>query len=243
MLGWTLLSPHWGAVDAVIHPRVLGTPQAERIRAWSVERLAAQLREEGGGPITMMWIDERDAEWLGWLEANGFERRAEAMLQTSRPLADPIPAPTLPPGCVVRRVAGEAESAPRAAASHAAFGSHKTFAVYHERYLSFMHSPVYGEALDIAAFMPDGEVGAFCIAWPDEGSQTGLFEPVGTHPQHRRRGLAKAVLLVGLRMLAQAGMAAAVVCVDEANTAASDLYRSLGFQPERRLLSVSREVS
>ena len=46
---------------------------------------------------------------------------------------------------------------------------------------------------------PDGELAAFCTVWVDPETRTAVFEPVGTHPNHQKRGLGKAVMTEGLR--------------------------------------------
>ncbi|PDV97386.1 GNAT family N-acetyltransferase [Candidatus Chloroploca asiatica] len=40
---------------------------------------------------------------------------------------------------------------------------------------------------------------AFCTLWYDEATRTVAFEPVGTHPEHQRTGLGKALMAEGLR--------------------------------------------
>ena len=58
----------------------------------------------------------------------------------------------------------------------------------------------------------------------------GEFEPVGTHPEHQRRGLGRAANLHGLRLLRAAGARDALVFSLRSNAASEGLYRSVGFQ-------------
>ena len=76
----------------------------------------------------------------------------------------------------------------------------------------------------------NGNLAAFTMAWWDPVARVGEFEPVGTHPEHQRRGLGKALLAHALRRYRQAG--ARVVQVDSSadNVASEALYRSLGFK-------------
>ena len=53
----------------------------------------------------------------------------------------------------------------------------------------------------IVAVAPSGEFAAFCTVWFDDVTRTGAFEPVGTAPAHRRRGLGKAVMCEGVPSL------------------------------------------
>ena len=56
---------------------------------------------------------------------------------------------------------------------------------------------------------------------------------VATHPDHRRRGIAKELMQLSLNMIRQRGARFAILQADANNEAARDLYRSLGFREER----------
>ena len=117
----------------------------------------------------------------------------------------------------------------RAAITRRAFNVDKPFDRYTADYARFMSSPVYPAGWDLIAWAPSGDGAACAIAWPDELSGVGNFEPVATHPAYRRRGFAAAVLHEGCRRLRGAGMTAAIVGTPEHNAAAIALYRSVGF--------------
>jgi ribosomal protein S18 acetylase RimI-like enzyme len=63
---------------------------------------------------------------------------------------------------------------------------------------------------------------------PDDENGVGLFEPVATRAEFRRRGLGAAVCTFGLRRLHEEGMRRAVVCCDTEPACA--LCESLGFR-------------
>ncbi len=65
--------------------------------------------------------------------------------------------------------------------------------------------------------------------WFDDVNLVGLFEPVETHEDFRRLGLARAVMTEGLRRMREAGMKTARVEHDITNAPAAALYESLGF--------------
>ena len=88
----------------------------------------------------------------------------------------------------------------------------------------------YRDGLDIVVETETGDVAAFCTAWPDEKNASGLLEPVGTHPDHRRRGLASAACLAALIALRDAGARTAQVAFTTPQ--ARKLYESLGFTLE-----------
>lgn len=76
------------------------------------------------------------------------------------------------------------------------------------------------------------------IMWLDEVNRTAEFEPVGTHPGYRRRGLSRAMLLHGMRLARAAGatrMTVACLGAPE-HPAARELYHGVGFR------ALSRDV-
>jgi len=61
----------------------------------------------------------------------------------------------------------------------------------------------------------------------DDVTNTAVFEPVGTHPAHQKRGLGKAVMSEGLRRAQKLGATPATV--SSYSTGAHALYDSMGF--------------
>jgi ribosomal protein S18 acetylase RimI-like enzyme len=63
----------------------------------------------------------------------------------------------------------------------------------------------------------------------DEINHFGIFEPVCTHPDHRRKGLARSLMFEGMRRLRALG--ATVVCVETGDAVpANSLYAAVGFE-------------
>ncbi|MFF9391055.1 GNAT family N-acetyltransferase [Streptomyces griseoluteus] len=79
---------------------------------------------------------------------------------------------------------------------------------------------------------PDGTMAASTIRWLDHMNKTVEFEPVGAHPAYRRRGLARATMLHGMRLARAAGAThATVVCLGApSHPKARGLYHGLGFR-------------
>jgi molybdopterin molybdotransferase len=140
----------------------------------------------------------------------------------------------------VRPVQPADDVRPRSSVTHGAFGVDRPFDRYVEQYRAFMASPAYPLGWDLVAWAPSGEAAACAIAWPDPVSRVGNFEPVATHPAHRRHGFASVVLREGCRRLADAGMSSAIVRTPTSNHAAASLYRSVGFLDEYEELAFRR---
>ena len=90
------------------------------------------------------------------------------------------------------------------------------------------HAPCFQPEMDLVAVAPDGSFAAYVGVPYDEANRHGIFEPVCTHPEHRQRGLAQALMQEGLLRLQARG--ALDVIVDTGDMiAANRLYDSLGF--------------
>ena len=98
-----------------------------------------------------------------------------------------------------------------------------------EDYRYLRAAPVYRPDLDLVAVAPDGRFAAYAIVWYDPASHVGEFEPVGTHPEFRRQGAARAVMIEGLRRLRDLGARRALVTSSADNLASIRLYESVGF--------------
>ena len=99
-----------------------------------------------------------------------------------------------------------------------------------DRYRHLTHVDGYASDLDLAVVSSDGAVASYCICWYDGYSNSGLFEPVGTLPNFRRRGLAKALMLEGIKRLLSKEATKIFVCPQATNQAAVALYQSVGFE-------------
>jgi ribosomal protein S18 acetylase RimI-like enzyme len=94
-----------------------------------------------------------------------------------------------------------------------------------------MECPGYAPARELVIQTSDGFLLAFSVIWYDHLSRVGLFEPVGTHKDFRRRGFGLAIVLYGMQKIAAAGMKFATVAHIGDNEAARGLYQACGFKP------------
>jgi len=102
----------------------------------------------------------------------------------------------------------------------------------------------YKAMFDLMAIAPDGTPAAYYQGWYDEASRVGHFEPVGTHPLHRRLGLARALGIELLRRFAAAGGRLATVNPrgDDAYTVARLTYLSIGFTAYGRTHTYTKQA-
>ena len=80
----------------------------------------------------------------------------------------------------------------------------------------------------VALLRPDGELAAFCVCGMDNEG-VGYTDPIGTHPRHRRLGLAKAVVAAGLVALREAGAPTAELGTSSENEPMQEMARQLGY--------------
>jgi GNAT superfamily N-acetyltransferase len=146
-----------------------------------------------------------------------------------RSLSQPIPDSAPPDGYTVRALGDESELPARSWLSWKVFHPDEPDQDYQgwEWYRNVQRVPIYRRDLDILAVAPNGELAAFCTVWFDDITRTAVFEPVGTHPNHQKRGLGKAVMSEGLRRAQQLG--ATLATVSSYSKGAHALYESMGF--------------
>jgi GNAT superfamily N-acetyltransferase len=123
------------------------------------------------------------------------------------------------------------EAGPRAAVqAHADAWAPSTYTA--EGYEGVRRTPAYRGDLHVMVEAPDGTMAASTIMWLDEANKTAEFEPVGTHPDYRRLGLGRAMLLHGMHVEREAGANhMTVACLGApGHPAARGLYYSVGFR-------------
>ncbi len=96
-------------------------------------------------------------------------------------------------------------------------------------YRVFTHyAPCFRDDLDLVAVAPDGSLAAY-VGGPYCGENSyGIFEPVCTHPDHLRRGLARWLMIEALHRFKKIGASDVYVGTGD-QKAANQLYDSLGF--------------
>ena len=168
--------------------------------------------------------------WAG----HGYVRDPEGMgdkgswtMLTERDLTT-LETPVLPDGYRFRT----ADEAGPDAAVQAHLDAWGAIAYSLESYEGLRATPPYRGDLHVLVEAPDGTMAASAVMWLDEANRTVEFEPVGTHPDHRRRGLGHAMLLHGMERARAAGAThATVACLGaEGHRRARGLYYGVGFR-------------
>ncbi len=185
---------------------------------------------ETGKKDLLAWVNESDAKTKALFAERGYVRsRFKAEHMRSRSFTQPVPEPVPPEGYTVRALGDENELPARSWLSWKAFHPDEPDEKYQgwEWYKNVQRIPLYRRDLDIVAVAADGELAAFCTVWFDDVTRTAVFEPVGTHPEHQKRGLGKAVMSEGLRRAQRLG--ATLATVSSYSDGAHALYHSMGF--------------
>jgi ribosomal protein S18 acetylase RimI-like enzyme len=215
-----------GVLDFCVHPE---QPELlEDVLAWA------------NAPETD--VLETNEEGIAALERNGYQRAPDGdpfMVYLARDL-DELPELRIPDRFELRTVS-DADVESRVEAHRSAFEPSR---VTRESYRNVMRAWPYRSDLDCIAVAPHGRVAAYCLAWLDDRNRAGELEPVGTHADFRRRGLAAAVCSFALRRLSEEGATMAVVYArgDAAYPAPKILYESLGFRAHARTIAYRRSA-
>jgi GNAT superfamily N-acetyltransferase len=228
---WAIFSRIEGTFDLFVHPALHGTPAHEAVMDEYVAWAETRAREAGLKQLMPWWAMEYDAVLMRMLQARGFV--TPLVSGPPAPLfertLDELPAVQLPGGFTVQGVSNPNEGRMRAQVTHATFSANDDWENYAAAYAQFMGTPVYEGERDLFVRSPDGRGASACTIWFDPVNAVGLFEPVGTHPDFRGKGLGKAVMAEALRRMKAAGMRRAIVGFDPSNAAALALYTAMGF--------------
>ena len=232
-----------GEIAAAVNPEQRGQAFLQvdpRFRSAGLLEAMVSVAEEhlavvhpDGARRLQVFVDSADAACQEILTRHGFrrfERPGEAETQHRRSLDDPLPPVPTVPGYEIRPLGHGLELLERCYASGLAFHDDDTAVARANRddpswYRHIQSAPLYRRDLDIVAVARDGTVAAFCTAWFDDVSLTAYLEPVATVAAHRRRGLARAVILGALHRLQAIGCR--VAFVGGYSEAANALYSSI----------------
>jgi GNAT superfamily N-acetyltransferase len=114
-----------------------------------------------------------------------------------------------------------------------------------QSYEGVRRTAAYRGDLHVLVEAPDGTMAASTIMWFDKANKTVEFEPVGTHPDYRRLGLARNMMLHGMYLAREAGAThATVVCAGApVRPGPRALYYGLGFRELSRDVPLSKAAT
>lgn len=239
----------WRAAGRVAAWGILFPPEMRRVTAdrmemskaalvWQTHPERADLLDgildwfaaETPGVARQTFVRSANTEAVRRIEARGYihDRSAPWDLMTMRDL-NHIEEPTLPPGYRLSTMREVQDLAKRVAVHRAAWEPSN---LTEEKYTAAMSTWPYRSDFDFVVEAPDGTLASSALGWYDEANRVAEFEPVGTRPDHRRLGLASAVMLFGMRRFRDAGATHAIVGCrgDPAYPIPKLVYESIGFR-------------
>jgi ribosomal protein S18 acetylase RimI-like enzyme len=198
----------------------------DSMQQWTDEILNPRASSDEDGLCVTTVAFDADTPRAEFLEARGYRATKHCMPDYRRDLAAPIPDARLPAGICLRHVT-ETDFDARIVC-HRESWLKSTFGA--ERYAEVRRSSCYDAELDIVLDVGDGTFASYCICWADRTTGVGSYEPVGTRPEWRGRGIGREVIYEGLRRLRDKGMRYARVGTAGFNAPAQALYESCGFE-------------
>ncbi len=225
---WVLGGPRHKESDIQVRPDLKGSEFEREVLGYAETHLLELMRRHGIESDRIFATAFRGDEFLAQcLVESGWVHDGEPPWVLNRIALTDLAEPLLPDGYTIRAATGVEEAAGLAEVHRASFGVPWTAEIYRK----VMESPGYAAEREFVVVAPDGGFAAFTLTWHDHVNRMGLFEPVGTHADHRRKGLGKALLLTVLRHMRTVGMEFAEVVNEGGNEASRALYLSCGFRP------------
>jgi len=211
-----------------VHPNY--TSVAREIVLWMWNRV----KEMKGGKVEEVnmkfVVDDDDEDLILLLSDLGFQKGEIEGDKQVRPIDLPVPTYSLPEGYTIRNAVIEKDFLKYREVQMTVFPHIVSMSM--ELLQLFSTASFYQEDLDIVAVDPDGKFAAFCTARIDPLSKIAELEPVGTHPNHRKLGLARAVICENLERLEKYRPSAVVILGAAPTDGARRLYESMGFVNE-----------
>ena len=227
-----------GRLVGAVHPEGTGDAHLEmhpdyrhieeQMIAWAEDHLAKPI-DDGQQRQLRIFAFDYDSPRRGLLERRGYEKSSSGGVTRRLRFGSRPPAkPAMAEGYTLRttRPDDDVDCQRIADLLNAAFK--RTFHNAGEFRTFTMHAACFRAALDLVAVAPDGSFAAYVGVPYDEANRCGIFEPVCTHPDHLRRGLARTLMFEGLQRLRALGATDVYVGTGDM-IAANRLYDSIGF--------------
>jgi len=231
MPGGKLIAYAWPGgdeVDVAVHPH------HERVRsdvmAWSETWRRDRAQGSTEPAVLRTSVVTTDAGAMSGLRERGYEPTESRRQWRLRPLDAEVPITLPSPGYVIDELRGPRELQAREDLAQHPFRTHLT------------RAGTYRPDLNLVARSAGGSLTAFCTAWLDEPNRLGVIEPLECLAEHRRRGLARAMMSEALARLRSLGATAAIITNNATNDPAAALYSSLGFERKGEIVRWERAL-
>ncbi|ESA37025.1 acetyltransferase [Leptolyngbya sp. Heron Island J] len=239
-----------GSLYFDIHPQVRGGGLEGTIMDWAKQRLRAIGQDFALPLVLQTGCRDQLTERRELLAQVGFipERY---FFQLKRSLQAPLPEQPIPAGWQIRCVRGKSETEAWVEMFNQSFVDHWNYIpMTIAEYCYYISLSDYDPALDLVIETSTGKLVTFCYSYIDTernqrlGHQEGHVCFLGTRRGYRRQGLARALLIEGLKRLRSQGMETATIGVDSQNpNGAVALYESVGFVEDFRSTVYQQEVT
>ena len=254
-----------GRLVAAVHPESSGDAFLEldpgfrflepAMVGWAEEHLAGGPDEHGRRRLELWVLDDDTARirllqelgyeqeasgaWLRWLRFESTDVSGVSGAPGPMLVSDASGVPSVPEPYLVRTTdSTDRDCARMADLLNLAFG--RTVHTAREYRTFSDRSPSFEHALNLVAVGPGGSFAAHVGVTFDALNRHGIVEPVCTHPERRRAGLARVLLFEGLRRLQARGALTAQVDTGE-RVPANALYAACGFTEAHHMHGWSRE--
>ncbi|HVO36545.1 MAG TPA: GNAT family N-acetyltransferase [Candidatus Acidoferrum sp.] len=207
-----------------IHPDYRSSE--EEIVLW-LEKQRKIKSSENIEPELRFRVDETDDKRIALLTKLGYKDSGLKEYNRKRSIDAPIPEYQPPKGFTIRSVNIEQDfvqykKVQAAVFPHCSNMTKRTARIYSK-------ASFYNKDLDLVAVDSLGNFAAFCTVRMDPVSRIAELEPLGTHPNYRKLGLAKSVICEGLRRLQKHHPSSLCILGAAPSEAANRLYDSVGF--------------
>jgi mycothiol synthase len=220
----TICKPR-GEFRIFIHPEYR---QYEETLMEALEEQFSVMKTEEKGKKMYFIVEEGDALREKLLKQRGYENKG--VCEHNRILPDyyEVVSVPIPEGYKIRNIDTDTDYEKCRAVQGSVFAHVETH-MTQQAFEYYTEAEFYNPECDIVAVAPDGSFAAFATGRMDPVSKLAELEPVGVHPDHRRKRLGKAVCLECIRVLQKHGAKAIVILGAASTEAATHLYDSLGF--------------
>jgi mycothiol synthase len=178
----------------------------------------------GDKPEMELMVYDWDTERQALLAQRGFDNHGAVEDVRTYDLSREYPEPVLPSGFRIVSLAEIGRHAERIELENSVWGVHLDEAWFRGK----SSSPSYSFDWDVVVLSPEGKQVAYSLLWLYPHNHTAEFDPIGTHPDFRKLGLSRAVILECFRRLQASGIQYAYIASETEDPVVSHLYTSLG---------------